>query len=165
MQMTTGTSTSTGTWASTREFNKLDAPVAEAVLTEVYAHIAIQPDEQRLHALRLMARDEHALNDLELREFTARRLRAWLQLSKAAVSAVSASYNSVMNEMPANVAMRRVGMVQSVLASMSANEQERLRDLLPSAMTGMRLGGLNVSQSRVPATKKRRRWNFWRGSA
>src|SRR5688572_25497745 len=100
--------TSTGTWHSTREFNRLDEPVAEAVLTEVYSTLADESEERRLTALRLMARDEYALSDAELREFTGRRLRAWLQLPVADAALVATSYDRVMGEMPANVAMRRV---------------------------------------------------------
>jgi hypothetical protein len=160
------TRTDTQVWRSTHEFNALEEPVAEAVLAEVYETLASRSEEDRLSALRLMARDEYALNEADLRMFTRLRLQAWLRLSTEDAQMVAASYEHVMQELPASAAMRRVAMVQSSLANMTSLDQERLRSLLPESMTGVRLGSFSSPPDEAPG--KARKWPRWiigRGAA
>jgi hypothetical protein len=131
---------------------------------------SLSPDE-RLETARAMVAAEYELYEGPLLAFTASRLRAWLALSgedgESAV-AVAKLYDDVIDELPAEVAMRRATVARRMEYSwLTADEIARLRDLVPSM--GRHVGGPGGSLSVVNAsggdgrgsTEGRPFWKFW----
>src|SRR5262245_59820439 len=94
----------------------------EATMLSRYNEIAGLPPEERDVQLRAMANAEYAQSEEKLRLLTLARLRTLLRMDKDAATTVISSYNDVMQHMPANAAMRRVALVQTLSAEFSGEE-------------------------------------------
>ncbi len=109
----------------------LPAPDREAQLRRFSAALAALPEPDRLAQLRTVVARTYALSDEAFRAVTAARLRAWLQLDRGEAERVARSYDTVLQELPARDAMRRVAVVQTLMRDLSDDEQRRLRELNP----------------------------------
>ncbi len=121
-----------------------------------YVEVARLP-EAELHARMLrMAHAEYALADAALRTFTLSRLQAWLELPEDSARKISASYDAVMQKMSGQAAMRRVSMVQTLARDFSAEDEARLRVLVPGVLGALpeRQAAAKLSQP-APASAAR----------
>jgi hypothetical protein len=129
-----------------------------------YSALAQLPEEERRTSLREMVKAEFSLPDEELRGIMLFRMRTWLALDPEKARIVAASFDGVMKEMSAPMAMRRVALVQKLVMDFSVEEEERLRDLIPGAFAGApgRITGLERPEEplRVQEKAAKRRW--WR---
>jgi hypothetical protein len=142
-----------------------------------YREVATLADEERRAALKSMAHAEYALPDAKLHSFTVSRIRTWLALEPETAQVIARTYDSVMQSMPGPVAMRRVALVQTLVLEFTAEEEARLRELVPGVFAGApsRLTGLErpanapdeppaapASASKTDTPKKKPFWAFWR---
>ena len=147
---------------------ELEASDREARIVARFNELAGLPLEERQRRLRTIAEVEYSLPDVELRLLTLARLRSLLHMDSERASSVITAYDAVMQKMPANAAMRRVGLVQTLVIEFSAEDDERLREMIPTVFAGAprRSLGLETDSSDSAFTvtsgvKKRRWWAFW----
>src|SRR5438045_31579 len=98
----------------------LDAEAREARMLERYQELAALTEEARRGRGQAMAHAEFSLPDDELRTFTASRLRVWLRLAPEVAQQTAGCCEAVMGQMPGPIAMRRVGIVQTVARDLPA---------------------------------------------
>jgi hypothetical protein len=142
----------------------------EAQMVARYTELAALSEDDRRERLKAMARAEYALPDDKLRTFTIARMRSWLQLEEEQAQRVAGSYDAVMQNMPATIAMRRVALVQTLALEFSAEDEARLRRLMPRIFAGApsRTTGLGDAPPPLPgsrtegAARSRPFWAFWR---
>ena len=115
-----------------QELASLPADEREARLCEFYTELAALPEDTRKARLREMIAVTYTLSDDEFRALTESRLRTWLRLDQEVAATVARSYDAVMQEVPANAAMRRVAVVQTLLRDFSDAEQHTLSQLNPA---------------------------------
>jgi hypothetical protein len=150
----------------------LDAAEREAQMQARYHALATLPEDARRQQLRAMALAEYALPDDELRAFTRSRLRVWLDLETGVAHRIAASYDAVMNQMPGPIAMRRVSIVQTLAKDFPAEDEARLRALVPGVFAGQPPPVTTAAPppTAVPsppaapppaAPRKRPWWAFW----
>ena len=148
-----------------------DAPQQEreTAMQARYLELA-QLDEEERHARLLeMARAEYALPDDKLRALTLSRLHTLLNMELDLAHRLTQSYDAVMRELPGNAAMRRVSLIQALTREMSAEEEDRVRALVPGVFTGAppRGAGLQVNVPQPVSARSRGRpwWAFWKKGA
>lgn len=137
---------------------------AEAVaLQQRYAATAPLLEDQRRRVLKALAEAEHRLPPLQLRAVTLARMQAFLrmdeQMTAADVERIVASLEAVMDELPGDLAMRRVEFVQTIVHQFSPGDQQRLKRLIPGVLE---VRSANHDRVAAVASKPRRRWQFWR---
>jgi hypothetical protein len=121
-------------------------------------------EEERLVAVEDMVRAEYLLADPELRTFTASRLRVWARIGSRDMEAartIARLYDAVFDRLPADLAMRRASMVQSVArADISAQELETLFEVIPSILRQVPRQRLSGFTSEKPV-RKAAWWKVW----
>ena len=153
-------------WASLADND--DEEAREAAMAARYTELAGLEEEERRARLKSMAKGEYSLPDEKLRPFTVSRMRTWLAMDQEKAALIAKSYDSVMLEMPAPIAMRRVALVQSLVLDFTVEEEERLRQLVPRVFAGApsRLTGLARDEAQVPSLAalppKKPWWAFWK---
>ncbi|MBI2855579.1 MAG: hypothetical protein HYX93_01895 [Chloroflexi bacterium] len=140
----------------------------ESKMLQRYQEMAALSEQARTAQMLAMVRAEYALPDHKLRSFTLSRLRTWLKLEEGTARAIVTSYDAAMEKIPGQLAMRRVSLVQTLAREFSADDEEKLRSLVPRVFAGMPsratiekslLAAPSVgSQTRSP--KKRSWWPF-----
>jgi hypothetical protein len=145
----------------------LDDESREARMRERYTALAALSEDERRHRMRAMAQAEYDLPDGQLRSFTVSRLSVWLGLEPDVARQIATSYDAVMMQMPGPVAMRRVGIVQTLAREFPPEDEERLRDLVPGVFVGQPhrvVTGATPQPSAASAPPQRDRpwWAFWR---
>jgi len=136
-------------------------------MTARYLELTALAEEERRVRLRAMAEAEYALPDAELRAFTLSRLQTWLALDHDKARIIASSYDAVMQGMAAPVAMRRVGLVQTLGREFSAADEDRLRDLVPAVFGGAPRRVIDPVRSPGPvelSPKRKPWWAFWQKS-
>ena len=134
-----------------------------------YEAIAQLDEDQRCAALKKMADVEYQLPDDKLRIFTATRLLTWLGMDLEQARTIANSYDQVMKELPAPLAMKRVGMVQTVVRDFDLDQVEQLRELIPSLMREVPRA-IPVSSTPSPESRpvvaeqksSKSSWQFWK---
>lgn len=161
-------------WAALSE---LDAAPREQAMEERFARLASKAEDERLTEAEGMIRAEYGLEDEHLHPFTTSRLRAWIALEKrdpAQANAAVAAYDKVFDTLPANLAMKRASVVQTVArADLSGDEIDVLFELIPSLVRTVpraRQDALRstASQDRVEEARTSQAvsdakpfWKFW----
>jgi uncharacterized protein (DUF2342 family) len=110
--------------------------VRETKMVARYTELAALSADERLARMLAMARAEYALPDDELRTFTLSRIRAWLRLEPETARTTASTYDAAMQRMPGTAAMRRVAIVQTLARELPAEDEERLRELVPGVFAG-----------------------------
>lgn len=134
------------------------AGVSEAerrsAMKQRYVEVARLPEAELQARMLRMAQAEYALADAALRAFTLSRLKAWLELPEESARKVSAAYDAVMQQMPGQAAMRRVSLVQTLARDFSAEDEARLRILVPGVLGALpaRQAAARLSQPASPST-------------
>jgi len=162
------------TWSALSE---LDPAARQQAIEERFARLAAKAEAERFTEAESMIRAEYSLPDEPLHAFTAARLRAWIALSKrdpAQVTAAARAYDHVFNLLPADMAMKRATVVQTVArAELTSEEIEALFDIIPSLVRQLPrakqdAARSNASQDRVEearvgqaARDKKPFWKFW----
>ena len=109
----------------------LDEDGLTAAVTAAYAMIADQDEGGRHDSLVEAISTVYVMPDPQLRSMTEARLRAWIALPPEKAAVVGNSFELVMDEMPANLAMRRVTVVQSVAFRLKPEELALLQNRAP----------------------------------
>jgi hypothetical protein len=107
--------------------------------------LALGEDERRSD-LEAMIRAEYELPEAELRDFTRSRLRAWIALAEEdrdAARSLGKGYDDVFESLPANTAMRRATIVQTISSQLTLAELDTLFYVVPGLVR-------QVEQKRPP---------------
>ena len=127
-------------------------------VTAAYAAIADQDEATRKESLSKAIHAVYRMPDDQLRSMTEARLRAWLALPDDKAATVGNSFESVMDTMPAEIAMRRVTVVQSVAHKLKPDELEHLQRIVPRVLGD----APKVTPTAMPAESNSRPWwKFW----
>jgi hypothetical protein len=130
-----------------------------------YRDLAALSEDDRMAKMKAMATAEYRLPDDKLRSFTISRMRTWINLEMDTARAIADSYSAVMLTMPASVAMKRVSLVQTLVTEFTPDEEEKLRELVPTVFAGApnrKLGLDRPGESlQTQAGKKKPFWKFW----
>jgi hypothetical protein len=104
-------------------------------MTERFRSLISASEEDRLARLEAMIHAEYELPDDVLREFTHSRLRVWVELAAddpEGARSLGRGYDHVFETLPAEMAMRRASMVQSIGSNrMTPEDLELLFDVIP----------------------------------
>lgn len=149
-------------WAGLANLGEADR---ERQMEDRYTELASWNEDERSDQMRSMAAVEYALPDDKMRPFHLSRLRVWLRMGPEAVRIISASYDAVLDQMPADVALRRIGLAQSLIKAFSLAEQEQLRSVLPRVFgdRGTAVAGWTPSDAGFPRAPRAKKalWAFW----
>jgi hypothetical protein len=129
----------------------------EAV-TAAYAAIADQDEAARKASLVHAIESVYRLPDAQLRSMTEARLRAWIALPDEKAKVVGNSFESVMDTMPADIAMRRVTVVQSVAFKLESAELEHLQKIVPRVLGDAAFAAPSMAMG---AGRTKPWWKFW----
>jgi hypothetical protein len=137
----------------------------EAQMAARYKAMAGLGEDERRNQVKSMILAEYSLNEPELRAFTISRMRTWIALDPEEAPVIAQSYDAVMQEMPATIAMKRVSLVQTLVLEFSAEEEARLRELVPRVFAGAPSRSLAVERPAESAqddkASKKPWWKFW----
>jgi len=162
--------------ASWAQLSQLEPEQREQAMRARFADLAAASAPARVLEAEAMVRAEYALEDDALHPFTVSRLRAWIDLSQAdpdQVQAVVAAYDHVFATLPADIAMKRASVVQTVAREqLTSDEIEALFDLIPSLVRQLPRASQDAarsaaSQSRVEEARQEHAgsrkpfWKFW----
>ena len=95
--------------------------------------LAALPEEERQARLKNQADIEYRLPDDKLRAIILSRINVWMDMDEEVVKRVAASLDTVMTKMPSTIAMKRIGVVQTVSRDFPLEQQEKLRMFVPGA--------------------------------
>ena len=144
-------------WAA---MSKLEQTLQNEAATAAYAKIADLEEAPRKKELMAAIETVYHLPDPQLRSMTEARLRAWLALPPEKASVVGNSFESVMDEGPADIAMRRVTIVQSVAFKLTPEEITQLRTVVPRVLGDAPAVTASMSQGSSPPPAPW--WAFWK---
>jgi hypothetical protein len=158
---------------------ELDEQARLGQMTERYRSLIAMGEADRLEHLGGMIRAEYELADAPLREFTHSRLRSWIELAgedREGTRNLGRGYDEVFATLPAQQAMRRASIVQTVVSGhMTLADTETLFDVIPGLARQVPRQALAVaSKAKAPAeatpvAAQRPFWarlfSFGRGSA
>lgn len=133
-----------------------------------YEELALFPEDERIATLAKMAQAEYQLPHDKLWTFTRSRLLTWLEIDREKAKTVATSYDRAMQQMPASIAMLRVGVVQSVSRQFTLEQVGRLYELVPAVFREVPHQTLSpsaesrsqerIGQQPAPPTPF---WKFW----
>jgi hypothetical protein len=137
-------------------------------MVERFRQLTALDEAERLDRLEAMARAEYALPDPDLHRFTASRLRAWIELDRedpGQAQLLASAYDRVFQRVPAELAMRRAMLVQSVARSeLTAEEVVELDKMAPTLMQAVPHAAsmTGIRQREVaPERRAKSKWKFW----
>ncbi len=137
----------------------------EAQMASRYKELAAMSEDERRTKMKAMATAEYSLPDDKLRSFTVSRMRTWINLDDATARTIADSYSAVMLSMPASVAMKRVALVQTLVMEFTPEEEEKLRELVPTVFAGAPNRKLGLDRPggslQTQQGKKKPFWKFW----
>jgi len=136
----------------------LDREAQVAAVTAAYAAIARQDEEARRTSLASAIESVYRMPDGQLISMTEARLRAWLALPDEDAAAVGNSFEAVMDGMPADIAMRRVTVVQSVAFKLSNEELAHLQRIVPRVLGDSPPATVSMAKG---TGKPKPWWKFW----
>lgn len=132
----------------------LDEGERRARMAAVYQELASLTEDERRTRMAAMAVAEFALPEEKAREMALSRVCVWTSMDQATATMLLASFEWVMDHGSAQDAMRRIAIVQSLAKTLSAQDAERLRVLVPKAFPEkLKAHG---------AVKRKRLWEFWK---
>ncbi len=144
-----------------------------AALGERQRMEAMVDEAERVRELEAMVLAEYALPEADLRDFTLSRLRAWLELHEqdpGQSHALASAYHAVFQRVPADIALRRASVVQSVAREdMTAEELTELDELIPDVLEPVAhakkestpTARLLEQQPVAVGAERKPRWKFW----
>lgn len=153
------------------ELATLDQVTRERSMHEHLMSVLALDDAPRLQALRDMITAEYALDEPSLRPFTISRLRTWVAIAQDDVERarlLARGYDTVFDGLPAEMAMRRARVVQTVAKSdFSPAEVEALFEVIPSLLRQVpRASTEHFARPAVATTAGTTAWwKFWQRSA
>ena len=162
--MTSSTSFDVTKWIALADATEKDRV---AKMKPQYEELAGMSEEDRLQRLGKMARAEYGdLSDAKLHAFTKSRLGIWLEMDRDQANTILNSYEEVLRTLPATLAMRRVGTVQTIARDLPVDQLDRLYELIPSLLKEMPRRVITSLDTGVEKTerqrgKKRSWWKFW----
>ncbi|MCC6238480.1 MAG: hypothetical protein IT299_13040 [Dehalococcoidia bacterium] len=149
-----------------------ERPRMEA-MAERMRRLASVEEAERVRELEAMVLAEYALPEADLHDFTRSRLRAWLELhaqDPGQSHALASAYRAVFQRVPADIALRRASVVQSVAREdLTAEELTELDELIPDVLEPVAhakkestpTARLLEQQPVAVALERKPRWKFW----
>lgn len=126
----------TGEGQAWSDLAMLDQATRERSMHEQLTSVLALDEQARLAALKEMITAEYALDEAALRPFTMSRLRTWVAISREDMErarTLARGYDAVFDGLPAELAMRRARVVQTVAKSdLAPAEVDALFELIPS---------------------------------
>ncbi|MGB4863375.1 MAG: hypothetical protein WBO97_13035 [Tepidiformaceae bacterium] len=153
--MTANSADQTFDWAT---MAALDQEGQNGAVTAAYAAIAEQDEATREKTLAASIEQIYRMPDEKLRSMTEARLRAWMNLPEDKAATVGNSFETVMDKMPVDIAMRRVTVVQSVAFKFNAEDLEHLQHIVPRVLGDAPLA---VPSMAMGEGKAKPWWKFW----
>lgn len=136
----------------------LDQDGQTLAVTDAYAAIAEKDEASRRRCLQTSIETIYRMPDEQLRSMTEARLRAWIALPDEKAAIVGNTFESVMDTMPVDIAMRRVTVVQSVAFKLNADELEDLQKIVPRVLGDSPLA---VPSMAMGSGSTKPWWKFW----
>lgn len=146
----------------------LDAQERESQMLVRYQELAGLSPEGREEKLLAMAHTEYSLPDDRLKEFTRSRIMVWIRMDADDVQKVADSYEAVMKRLPGTMAMRRVGVVQTVSREIEPDQRDRIREIVPNVFSDRPTEvsrSASAASTATPPRQKKPWWAFWRKTA
>jgi hypothetical protein len=162
-------------WAG---FAELDEEARSREMERRFKEVLALPEGDRFPHLRGMILAEYALEPETLHSFTRSRLRAWVSMARedlASAHGVARGYDKVFDSLPAEMAMRRASIVQTVARQdLNAEEIAYLFDVIPSLVRHLPRTPKTLEDGRTPMPAARMAtaggagptaakpwWRFW----
>lgn len=156
-------------WAALAEMD--DGPRA-AAMEERFTQLALLREQDRVDAIEPMIRAEFSLPEEQLHTLTAARLHVWTSLHQrdpGQAKQVVDGYDSAMNRMPAELAMRHASILYTVVRDMTPEEIAALHELIPTLRQSVPIARGNLTEERTTVEEARARqalnprpfWKFW----
>ena len=136
----------------------LDQDGQTAAVTTAFAAIAEQDEATRNASLVRSIETVYRLPDEKLRSMTEARLRAWIALPEDKAAVVGNTFESVMDTMPVDIAMRRVTVVQSVAFKLTSDELAHLQHIVPRVLGETAVASPSMAMGTGKANPW---WKFW----
>lgn len=147
------------TWSALIDLDQEDA---RGKMTDRFRSIVKLPVAQQDEQLRPMITSEYTLEGPRLLEFTTTRLRSWIDLGVDDAKVAAEAYNRVFQQLPGELAMRRVLAVQTAAREMKSDEVAILRDIIPSMLDAVPVTRRLDDPPKAAADKpKKPAWKFW----
>jgi hypothetical protein len=157
------------TWAG---YADMEASQRESEMLQRFRELAALDEDARRDQMQTIVMAEYSLPNDKLKPLSMSRLRALLQLDRDEAQRIAGSYDAAMRMMPAEAAMRRVTIVQSLAGEFSKEDEAQLIELLPNVFAGATSGGaIAATMSSVRGFTKREVvaaksskpfWAFWK---
>ena len=163
--MTSKASMDPGAWAALADASE---EARQAEMRKGYEELAKLSEDERSSMMAQLIESEYALPEGKLRAFTVSRLTVWIDMDVESARSVAETYDQVMKRMSANVAMRRVGMVQTLAREFTPEQVDRLYELIPAMIQHMPRGEGAVlargeEEAAFPEERHRKSWwQFWK---
>ena len=163
--MTSEGSMDPGAWGALADASE---EARQAEMRKQYEELAKLSEDERSSKMAQMIESEYALPESKLRAFTVSRLTVWIDMDVESARSIAGTYDQVMKRMSANVAMRGVGMVQTLAREFTPEQVDRLYVLIPAMIQHMPRGEVSVlahsEKEAAPPVERRRksRWQFWK---
>ena len=135
------------------------------VMRQSFQELAALDENDRLRRLRAMIYAEYALPEAELAEFTASRLRCWVEMARGdpgSARLLGAGYDRVFSELPADIAMKRAFIVQGVATrDLSPDETDALFDIIPGLVRQLPRRHISVASEQKATTGQKTKRGIW----
>jgi hypothetical protein len=137
-----------------------------ARMTARYSELAELDAAARHEQIVAQVKAVYSQPDADLRTLTESRLKSWLAMDPDKARIVGTDFETALNTMPADIAMRRVTIVQSVAYKLTIDQQAALRAIVPGVMGDEPVAYPSFEKADpmavASATGKRPWWAFWR---
>lgn len=148
------------------ELSDLSDDECQRKIAERCSRVAQLPEEERQAELHGMILGEYDLDEPRLLNFTRCRLHGWLAMPREEANTIARGYDTVFNQLPGAIAMRRTAVVQTVVRDLDPEQIEALHGIIPaltSAIPAMHHPETVAAPAAAPAPaeKKKSSWRFW----
>ena len=150
------------------EGTRIEERDQEAKLLRFFEKLANRPEDERRRRLKTMVTEVYSWDDERIRAFTKLRLKVWGRIDQQIAQSLVASYDGVMEQMPADIALRRVVFVRSAVKELTAEEVETLRPLLPHFFPAERSAIPIAGNDTGPSFEHKAQrdwWAFWKSAS
>ena len=122
--------------------------------------------EERAESLQSMSRAAYQLSDEKLEVLTRSRLLTWVDWDREKAKTVAQAFDQSMNSLPAQIAMRRVTVSQTVALKFSPDQNAALAEIVPRIFAAMPGAGAeqaspSAAASETASAEPKPWWKFW----
>lgn len=134
-----------------------------SAMKQQYGEIAKLSTEERTTTLNTLAQVEYTMSEDKLFTMTKARLLAWLGMEHDQAVAVATSYDRAVDMLPAPIAMRRVGAIQTVARDLAVEQVDQLYTIIPSFVREVPRASVRTLAIDESARLRNKKswWKFW----